>query len=102
MTWLSATSGLAGTSAWSTLSASPGRARSPRSGNLASSCGGPGQSTEGRLNKILRPTQESFFQVREFPYPVCLLYFAMEDNQGYYTWIVEPVLTEDGKPQLQM
>jgi hypothetical protein len=45
---------------------------------------------------------QSFSRVQEFPYPVCLLYFTMEDNQGYYTWIAEPVLTGDGKPQLQM
>ena len=45
---------------------------------------------------------ESFLRVSEFPYPVCLLYFTMEDNRGYYTWIAEPVLTEDGKPRLQV
>jgi hypothetical protein len=58
--------------------------------------------TEEHLNKILRPTMESFLRVGEFPYPVCLLYFTMDDNQGYYTWIAEPTLTEDGKPRLQV
>jgi hypothetical protein len=54
-----------------------------------------------QLNKILRPQMRSLLRGRNFPYPVCLLYFTMEDNQGYYTWMVEPVLTEDGKPRLQ-
>ena len=58
-------------------------------------------ATVEHLNKILRPTMQSLRRVGEFPYPVCLLYFTMEDNRGYYAWVAEPMLTEDGKPRLQ-
>jgi len=58
-------------------------------------------ANEEQLNKLLRPIMQSLQRVGEFPYPVCLFYFTMEDNQGYYTWVAEPVLTDDGKPQLQ-
>jgi hypothetical protein len=57
--------------------------------------------TLNQLDKLLRPTMQSLQRVGEFPYPVCLLYFTMEDNRGYYTWVAEPLLTSDGKPQLQ-
>jgi hypothetical protein len=58
--------------------------------------------TEEHLNKVLRPTMQSLLRVGEFPFPVCLFHFTMEDNRGYYTWIAEPVLAEDGKPRLQL
>ena len=54
-----------------------------------------------RLDKLLRPSMESWQKVGEYPYPVCLFYFTMEDNQGYYTWVAEPILTDDGKPRLK-
>lgn len=54
-----------------------------------------------RLNKSLPLELRSSLHNRNFPYPVCLLYFTMEDDQGYYTWIVEPVVTEADKPQLR-
>jgi hypothetical protein len=58
--------------------------------------------TEHYLNRILRPTMQSFQRGGEYPYPVCLFYFTMEDNQGYYTWVAEPVLAEGGKPRLMV
>lgn len=57
--------------------------------------------TVEQLDKLLRPSMQSLQRVGEFPYPVCLLYFTMEDNRGYYTWVAEPVLTEESKPRLQ-
>lgn len=54
-----------------------------------------------QLNKVLRSQVRSLLRGKNFTYPVCLLYFTMQDNQGYYTWMMEPVLTEDGKPQLR-
>ena len=35
-----------------------------------------------------------------FPFPVCLLYFTMENNEGRFTWIAEPII-EEGKPVLK-
>lgn len=57
--------------------------------------------TMPRLNKSLRPQVHALLRGKNFPYPVCLFYFTMQDDQGYYAWIVEPVLTEDGMPQLR-
>ena len=30
--------------------------------------------------------------IAEFPFPVCLFLFNLENNQGYYKWIVQPVI----------
>jgi hypothetical protein len=40
--------------------------------------------TEEHLNKVLRPAMQSFQRVGQFPYPVCLFHFTMDDDQGYY------------------
>src|SRR5262249_54097819 len=64
--------------------------------------GSRGPMTEERLNKVLQPTLPSLLRGGEFPYPVSLLYFTMTDDQGYQTWLAEPVLTPDGKPRLQV
>jgi hypothetical protein len=39
---------------------------------------------------------ESFFGRGQFPYSVGLLYFTMQDDQGYFTWLAEPTTPEDG------
>jgi hypothetical protein len=36
-----------------------------------------------------------------FAFPVCLFFFTMEENQGWYTWIAEPFI-HARKAQLQM
>src|SRR5262245_29956917 len=54
------------------------------------------------LNRVLRPSMQSFRQIGGYPYPVCLFYFTMADDQGYYTWIAEPLVTGDGKPKLEL
>src|SRR5260370_30000529 len=61
--------------------------------------GTAGPVTEAHLDKVLRPTIQGFQRVGPFPYPVCLFHFTMEDNQGYYTWVAEPVVV-DGAPKL--
>lgn len=33
--------------------------------------------------------------------PHCLFFFTMADNAGYYAWLLEPAITEDGQPKLQ-
>jgi hypothetical protein len=52
-------------------------------------------TTEERLDKTLHPTMQSFASLGEFSYPICLLYFTMQDDQGYYTWVAEPAVVED-------
>jgi hypothetical protein len=55
--------------------------------------------TDDQANKVLRPRMQAMLRRGEFPFPVCLLYFTMQNNEGRYTWIAEPVL-EDGHPVL--
>jgi hypothetical protein len=37
----------------------------------------------------------------ELPFPVCLFHFTMEDDEGYYTWILRPDVTQEGRPRLK-
>jgi hypothetical protein len=57
--------------------------------------------TEEHLDKVLRPTMQGFLRTGQFPYPVCLFYFTMDDDQGYFTWVAEPAVAEEG-PRLLM
>ncbi|HYT91462.1 MAG TPA: hypothetical protein VEL76_22300 [Gemmataceae bacterium] len=57
--------------------------------------------TEAQLDKMLRPAMKSFLRSGQFPYPVCLFHFSMDDDQGYSTWVAEPAVTEAG-PRLLM
>jgi hypothetical protein len=57
--------------------------------------------TEAQLDKLLRPAIQSFLRLGPFPYPVCLFHFTMDDDQGYYSWVAEPAVTDDG-PRLLM
>jgi hypothetical protein len=52
-----------------------------------------------QANAILRPIMEAL-STREFPYPVCLFFFRMDNDEGFYTWVAEPVVTDDGSPVL--
>jgi len=56
-------------------------------------------TTEQRLNKKLHSTMQSLAEIGQYPYPVCLFYFTMRDDQGYYAWVAEPAV-EDDQPRL--
>jgi hypothetical protein len=58
-------------------------------------------TTVEELDKTLRPAMKSLQRIGDFPYPVSLFYFTMEDNRGYFTWVAEPIITEDRKPRLR-
>lgn len=34
--------------------------------------------------------------------PVCLFFFAMKNDEGFYTWLVKPEITENGRPVLRL
>ena len=57
--------------------------------------------TDDHANKVLYPKMQSMLRRGKFPFPVCLLYFTMANNEGRFTWIAEPVL-ESGKPVLTL
>lgn len=61
--------------------------------------GALGTTSEERLDEALRPAMQAVGGRGEFPYPVCLLYFTMADDRGYYTWVAEPAVV-DGVAQL--
>ena len=50
------------------------------------------KTTISLANKGLKPSVQRFRRFPELPYPVCLIYFTMVDNAGYYTWLTEPVI----------
>jgi hypothetical protein len=39
---------------------------------------------------------------QDVPFPVCLFFFTMEDDVGYYKWIKEPSLGTTGTPKLML
>ena len=52
--------------------------------------------TAENANKVLGPTMGQFHGMRKFTYPVCLFFFTMRDEKGYFSWLAEPILTEAG------
>ncbi len=55
--------------------------------------------TAEHAKKILGPTLGQFQGMRKFTYPVCLFLFTMRDEDGYFSWLAEPVVT-GGAPKL--
>jgi len=53
-------------------------------------------TTIAKANTILRPTMGQFQGMRKFTYPVCLFFFTMADDKGYFSWLAEPILGEGG------
>jgi Domain of unknown function (DUF4365) len=49
-------------------------------------------ATLAQANAVLTPSINAMRRRPSLPYPVCLFYFTMEDNAGYYTWLAEPVV----------
>jgi hypothetical protein len=47
-------------------------------------------------NLLLGPTMGQFKGMRKFTYPVCLFFFTMQQEQAYFSWLAEPVVTEAG------
>src|SRR5262245_6903624 len=52
-------------------------------------------------NKVLKPTLQSFLKTGPFAFAVCLFFFTMQDDAGYYTWIAEPALLDGTRPKLK-
>ncbi len=51
-------------------------------------------------NELLGPSVQRFHRNGHFPYPVCLFLFTMREDHAYVTWLLEPVITAQGKPKL--
>ena len=61
--------------------------------------GVPSSVTAEHANKVLRPTMGQFQGMRKFTYPVCLFFFTMREEQAYFSWLAEPVVS-GGSPKL--
>jgi len=48
------------------------------------------------IKSALKPLQS----LAELPFPVCLFFFTLENDQGYYKWILEPVIEGQSNSQL--
>jgi hypothetical protein len=55
--------------------------------------------TAKQANKTLGPTMGQFRGMRKFTYPVCLFFFTLREEQAYFSWLAEPVVTS-GAPKL--
>lgn len=54
-------------------------------------------------NDILKLDKSRFNRLEKFkdlPFPVCLFFFILENDQGYYKWILEPKI--DGEKQVKL
>ena len=61
--------------------------------------GVPSPVTVDQANKVLSPTMGQFRGMRKFTYPVCLFFFTMREEQAFFSWLAEPLVT-DGAPKL--
>jgi len=61
--------------------------------------GMPSSVTVEQANQVLGPTIGQFQGMRKFTYPVCLFVFTMRDEQAFFSWLAEPVVT-GGAPKL--
>jgi hypothetical protein len=48
------------------------------------------------IKSALKPLQS----LAELPFPVCLFFFTLENDQGYYKWILDPVLEGQSNSKL--
>src|SRR5258708_1865778 len=48
-------------------------------------------------NNVLYPSMQKMLRYGPFPFPVVLFFFTMENNEGWYTWVAEPVITTGGE-----
>jgi hypothetical protein len=52
--------------------------------------------TVDHANKVLYPSMQGMLRYGPFPFPVVLFFFTMENNEGWYTWAAEPVVSSGG------
>jgi hypothetical protein len=53
--------------------------------------------TTDNANQILRPAMHEMQQYGPFPFPVVLFFFTMENNEAWYTWAAEPLVSATGE-----
>lgn len=53
-----------------------------------------------QANKRLGSTRNKLTRLGHFVYPVCLFYFAMREDQAFFSWLAEPVSDSSKAPKL--
>ncbi|HEY7426217.1 MAG TPA: hypothetical protein VH682_18445 [Gemmataceae bacterium] len=53
-------------------------------------------------NQLLKPMLEKVRSIGPFHFPVCVFHFTVKDDQAYYAWAYEPVITEEKEPKLSV
>jgi hypothetical protein len=61
--------------------------------------GVPSPVSAEAANQLLGPTLGQFQGLRKFTYPVCLFLFTLRQEQAFFSWLAEPVVT-NGMPKL--
>ena len=61
-----------------------------------------GVRKEGRGAKGQFRTSYSLREVHDRGLPICTFLFAVDDEQGYYRWLLEPVVSPDGNAHLKL
>jgi hypothetical protein len=57
--------------------------------------------SDKQANTVLGPTTRSLLRIEPVPFPVVLFLFTMHGDQGWYTWVAEPVVSPDEGPGLR-
>ncbi len=60
-----------------------------------------GKVTAEHADAVLRPTMRKMLRYGPFPYPVTLFFYTMENDEGWYTWASEPIVSSDGAFELR-
>jgi hypothetical protein len=63
--------------------------------------GGWSAVSEEQIGLLVRPTVKELNRYGPFLRPVCLFLFTMENDDGWYAWVAEPIETEDGQVLLR-
>jgi len=58
--------------------------------------GVPSPVTLDHANRVLGPTMGFFNGLGKFTYPVCVFFFTMQDDGAYFSWLAEPVVSQQG------
>jgi hypothetical protein len=58
--------------------------------------GGLAAVTPDHVDRALQIGIQQGLRYRPFPFPVVLFFFTMENNEGWYTWVAEPVVSSGG------
>lgn len=55
--------------------------------------------TQKFIHTLVTPPQQKLLE--SLPFPVCLFFFTMHDDAGYYQWLSAPVVTSEAEPLLR-